>query len=205
MSITARLCDSVRRPGEDAPLLGFGFESRGTGPRRALLRNGHELEVYDLGEVFAGEHAPGAAAGQAPHSWAYYGFVDADVDAVIASTVEPEEDGKQTRQWLLDARTLDMYGHVTSPTGPRDSGVRTLGDGTWLTYDTNREMLDRRTRTAPSSPGVDGSRDRTRPSVPWPRHHRGGQVTKLVRRVCAEPSARPSCRRARPTPGGDGA
>ncbi|MEV6056376.1 hypothetical protein [Streptomyces sp. NPDC052107] len=60
MSITAHLRDSVRLPGGHALVNGFAFESRGTDSRRALLQNGHELEVYDLGEVFAGERAPRA-------------------------------------------------------------------------------------------------------------------------------------------------
>ncbi|MEU3615324.1 hypothetical protein ABZ725_23790 [Streptomyces sp. NPDC006872] len=60
MSITAQLRDSVRLPGGHALVNGFAFESRGEAPRRALLQNGHELEVYDLHEVFAGERAPAA-------------------------------------------------------------------------------------------------------------------------------------------------
>ncbi|MFD9396211.1 hypothetical protein ACFWBB_37370 [Streptomyces sp. NPDC060000] len=60
MSITAQLRDSVRLPGGRALVNGFAFESRGDVPRRALLQNGHELEVYDLYEVFAGERAPTA-------------------------------------------------------------------------------------------------------------------------------------------------
>ncbi|MFD8394663.1 hypothetical protein ACFV2N_37095 [Streptomyces sp. NPDC059680] len=60
MPITAQLRDSVRLPGGHALVDGFAFESRGTGSRRALLQNGHELEVYDLDEVFAGERAPSA-------------------------------------------------------------------------------------------------------------------------------------------------
>lgn len=58
MSITAQPRDSVRLPGGGALVNGPALESRGGGSHRALLRNGHELEVYDLHEVFAGEHAP---------------------------------------------------------------------------------------------------------------------------------------------------
>ncbi|WP_237407716.1 hypothetical protein [Streptomyces sp. M2CJ-2] len=58
MSITAQLRDSVRLPGGGALVHGFALESRGDGSRRALLRNGHELEVHDLHEAFAGECAP---------------------------------------------------------------------------------------------------------------------------------------------------
>ncbi|MEU6089766.1 hypothetical protein ABZ865_23740 [Streptomyces sp. NPDC047085] len=60
MSITAHLRDSVRLPDGDSLVNGFALEGRGDGPGRALLQNGHELEVYDLSEVFAGEHAPAA-------------------------------------------------------------------------------------------------------------------------------------------------
>jgi hypothetical protein len=66
MLISAQLRDSVRLPGGAALVNGFAFESTGDGPRRALLQNGHELEVYDLDEVFAGEHAPTAVF---PHPW----------------------------------------------------------------------------------------------------------------------------------------
>jgi hypothetical protein len=60
MSITAHLRGSVRLPGGHALVNGFAFECRGTDSRRALLRHGHELEVYDLDEVFAGKRAPSA-------------------------------------------------------------------------------------------------------------------------------------------------
>lgn len=60
MSITAQLRDSVRLPGGGALVNGFAFESRGGGACRALLGNGRELEVHDLGEVFAGERVPAA-------------------------------------------------------------------------------------------------------------------------------------------------
>ncbi|MFE4048491.1 hypothetical protein [Streptomyces sp. YIM B13518] len=58
MSIAAQLRDSVRLPGGRALVNGFALESRGDGSCRALLRNGHELEVHDLRELFAGERAP---------------------------------------------------------------------------------------------------------------------------------------------------
>ncbi|MEU8574988.1 hypothetical protein [Streptomyces asoensis] len=66
MSITAQLRDSVKLPGGRALVNGFAFESRGATECRALLRNGHELEVHDLHEVFAGERAPMAVF---PHPW----------------------------------------------------------------------------------------------------------------------------------------
>ncbi|WP_438271827.1 hypothetical protein [Streptomyces erythrochromogenes] len=66
MSITAQLSDSVELPGGAALVNGFAFESRADASRRALLQNGHELEVYDLYEVFSGERAPTAVF---PLSW----------------------------------------------------------------------------------------------------------------------------------------
>ncbi|MEU7555077.1 hypothetical protein AB0B01_22505 [Streptomyces sp. NPDC044571] len=58
MSITAQLRGSVHLPGPEELVNGFALESRSGGSRRALLRSGHELEVHDLDEAFAGERAP---------------------------------------------------------------------------------------------------------------------------------------------------
>ncbi|MCM1973085.1 hypothetical protein [Streptomyces sp. G1] len=58
MSINAHLRDSVRLPGGRALVNGFALDSRGGMTPRAILRNGHELEAYDLYEVFAGDSAP---------------------------------------------------------------------------------------------------------------------------------------------------
>ncbi|GAA0302865.1 hypothetical protein GCM10010302_46700 [Streptomyces polychromogenes] len=58
MSINARLRDSVPLPGGNTLVNGFAFESRTGGARRALLRKGHVLEVFDLDELFAGARAP---------------------------------------------------------------------------------------------------------------------------------------------------
>ncbi|MPY34148.1 hypothetical protein FNH09_23730 [Streptomyces adustus] len=60
MSITAQLHDSVKLQGGAALVNGFGLEIRTHTPSRALLQNGHELEVYDLYDVLAGERAPTA-------------------------------------------------------------------------------------------------------------------------------------------------
>ncbi|MET9959873.1 hypothetical protein ABZ128_12565 [Streptomyces sp. NPDC006326] len=68
MSITARLRGSVHLPGGEELVNGFALESRGDGSCRALLRSGHDLEVYDLDEVFAGERAP-AAVFPVPWTW----------------------------------------------------------------------------------------------------------------------------------------
>ena len=58
MSISVQLRDSVRLPGAGALVNGFAFESRRDGTRRALLRNGNELEAYDLDALLAGDRAP---------------------------------------------------------------------------------------------------------------------------------------------------
>ncbi|MFF1505896.1 hypothetical protein [Streptomyces sp. NPDC058326] len=47
------------------------------------------------------------------------------------------------RHWLLDAPGLEIRGIVTYPSGPADSLVRPLGDGSWLTYDERSETLSR--------------------------------------------------------------
>ncbi|MDT9696406.1 hypothetical protein [Streptomyces sp. P17] len=61
MAITAHLRASVRLPGGRALVNGFALDSREGRAPRALLPHGHELEVYDLYEVFDGELAPAAA------------------------------------------------------------------------------------------------------------------------------------------------
>ncbi|WP_418956944.1 hypothetical protein [Streptomyces tritici] len=58
MTIPAQLRDSVRLPGAGALVNGFACERRADGTRRALLKNGDALEVFDLEAVFAGERAP---------------------------------------------------------------------------------------------------------------------------------------------------
>ncbi|MCF2533279.1 hypothetical protein [Yinghuangia soli] len=75
--------------------------------------------------------------GELPY-WDYLcGFVDADT--VIGSTLDSDDPG----HWLLDAHTLAVRGRLAYPTGPVESYVRPLGDGTWLTYDTVSETLNR--------------------------------------------------------------
>ncbi|MFI2200223.1 hypothetical protein ACH47Z_05455 [Streptomyces sp. NPDC020192] len=115
---------------------------------------GADLRLHALDGTVLAERPAERADSDTPHQWSYYsGFVDADT--VIASTVEPTEDGKRICHWLLDARTLEIRGTVTYPTGPVGPDVRPLGDGTWLTYDTHAETLHRWTLTAPSAPAVD--------------------------------------------------
>lgn len=60
MSITAQLRASVKLPGGGALVNGFALDGHGSGAYRALLDNGSELRVHDLGEVFAGGRVPSA-------------------------------------------------------------------------------------------------------------------------------------------------
>ncbi|MFF4370175.1 hypothetical protein [Streptomyces sp. NPDC001594] len=60
MAINAELRGSVGLVGGGGLVDGFGFEGRCGGARRALLRNGEEVEVYDLDELLGGELAPAA-------------------------------------------------------------------------------------------------------------------------------------------------
>ncbi|MFF9114338.1 hypothetical protein ACF09Y_01725 [Streptomyces massasporeus] len=107
---------------------------------------GADLRLHALDGTVLAERGPGATDDEDDDEgetyWDYGGgFVDADT--VIASTVESDEDPEQARHWLLDAHTLRIRGVVTYPTGPVDSYVRPLGDGTWLTYDDKSETLHR--------------------------------------------------------------
>jgi len=115
---------------------------------------GADLRLHALDGTVIAEQEPepaddedGAGGGDETY-WDYgCGFVDAGT--VIASTVEADEEPEQARHWLLDAHTLRIRGVVTYPTGPVDSYVRPLGDGTWLTYDERSETLSRWARAAP--------------------------------------------------------
>ncbi|MFI5762236.1 hypothetical protein ACIA8F_15000 [Streptomyces sp. NPDC051563] len=103
---------------------------------------GADLQLHALDGTVLAEAAPEPADDEDPPYWDYScGFVDAGT--VIASTAEYDEDPDRVRHWLLDARTLETRGTVGYPTGPVDSYVRPLGDGTWLTYDDKSETLQR--------------------------------------------------------------
>lgn len=103
---------------------------------------GADLQLHTLDGAVISEAAPEPADGEEPPYWDYScGFVDADT--VIASTVESDEEPDRARHWLLHARTLETRGTVRYPTGPVDSYVRPLGDGTWLTYDDTSATLQR--------------------------------------------------------------
>ncbi|MFI2375078.1 hypothetical protein ACH5AO_08430 [Streptomyces sp. NPDC018964] len=121
---------------------------------------GADLRLHALDGTVIAEQEPEAADGEADDEdddedgiyWDHScGFVDADT--VIASTVDADEDLERARHWLLDAHTLRIRGVVTYPTGPVDSYVRPLGDGTWLTYDDKSATLHRWTRPAPGTGG----------------------------------------------------
>ncbi|MFF3722318.1 hypothetical protein ACFYYM_08095 [Streptomyces erythrochromogenes] len=105
---------------------------------------GSDLRLHALDGAVLAERAAGSCDDEDPVGWDYgCGFVDADT--VIASTVESDEDEDpdRARHWMLDARTLQVRGGISYPTGPVDSYVRPLGDGSWLTYDGRRGTLDR--------------------------------------------------------------
>ncbi|MGW5210125.1 hypothetical protein ACWEQO_02600 [Streptomyces sp. NPDC004051] len=109
---------------------------------------GADLRLHALDGTVLAEREPDPADDEDPPYWDYgCGFVDADT--VIASTADSDEDPERARHWLLDARTLRIRGMVTYPTGPVDSDVRPLGDGTWLTYDDGDGTLNRWTLASP--------------------------------------------------------
>ncbi|MGX1313949.1 hypothetical protein RKD24_004068 [Streptomyces calvus] len=106
---------------------------------------GADLRLHALDGTVIAEQEPEPADDEDPPCWDYScGFVDADT--VIATTVDSDEDPEHARHWLLDADTLRIRGTVTYPTGPVDSYVRPLGDGTWLTYDDTTDTLNRWTQ-----------------------------------------------------------
>ncbi|CAL9554282.1 hypothetical protein SUDANB15_04475 [Streptomyces sp. enrichment culture] len=106
MSITAQLRDSVRLPGGRALVNGFALESRRDDPYRALLRNGHELEVYDLRELFAGERAPEAVF---PLPWPRW---DQGVHSVSPDGTFAVFSGQRSvRATGTDGKTLWEYRH----------------------------------------------------------------------------------------------
>ncbi|WP_030861134.1 hypothetical protein [Streptomyces sp. NRRL S-37] len=106
MSITAQLRDSVRLPGGRALVNGFALESRGDGSCRALLRNGHELKVYDLRELFAGERAPAAVL---PLPWPRW---DHGVHSVSPDGTFAVFSGQRAvRAMGTDGKTLWEYRH----------------------------------------------------------------------------------------------
>ncbi|MYW63338.1 hypothetical protein GTY65_04485 [Streptomyces sp. SID8379] len=76
MSITAQLRASARLPGGVALINGAPFERTAALAPCALLRNGHELEVHALEDLFAGESAPSAVFPLPWPSW------DRGVDSV---------------------------------------------------------------------------------------------------------------------------
>jgi hypothetical protein len=118
---------------------------------------GADLQLHAPDGTVLAERAPDTADDEDSSWWDYgCGFVDADT--VIATTVDadadregdsdaeddPDADGEHPlRHWLLHARTLEMRGAVTYSQGPVRGYARPLGDGTWLTYDSASETLQR--------------------------------------------------------------
>ncbi|MGW4161667.1 hypothetical protein [Streptomyces sp. NPDC004788] len=103
----------------------------------------HALDGTLLAEAEAPEEAGEEAGEEDPSPWDWScGFLDADT--VLATTgVEYAEDPEKYGTWLLDARTLEIRGRVRYATGPVDSLVRPLGDGTWLTYESTTQTVYR--------------------------------------------------------------
>ncbi|MFC8276476.1 hypothetical protein ACFUJR_28880 [Streptomyces sp. NPDC057271] len=106
MSITARLLGSVRLPGGEALVNGFAFEGRAGAARRAQLPNGHELDVYDLDDLLAGERAPVAVF---PAPWKGWGR---GVDSVSPDGTFAVFSGQRAvRAVDADGATLWEYRH----------------------------------------------------------------------------------------------
>ncbi|MFG2328520.1 hypothetical protein ACGFMM_02740 [Streptomyces sp. NPDC048604] len=107
MTITAQLRASVRLPGASELLDGFAFEGRGDGSLRALLRNGHELEVHDLVALFTGETAPLAVF---PVPWPGWtgGVHSVSPDAAFAAF----SGQRSVRAVARDGSTLWEYRHA---------------------------------------------------------------------------------------------
>lgn len=105
--------------------------------------SGWNLQLHAADGTVLAEVSPEPAGDEDdPTRWDYgCGFVDAGT--VIASTIDSAEGPEEARHWLLDARTLEIRGAVAYPTGPVDSYVRPLGDGTWLTWDDSSGTLNR--------------------------------------------------------------
>ncbi|MEU8526876.1 hypothetical protein AB0C77_14965 [Streptomyces sp. NPDC048629] len=106
MSIPVQLRDSVRLLGAGGLLNGFAFESRAGGARRALLKNGTELEVFDLDELFTGERAPSVVFPMPWPGWDW-GVHSVSPDGTFAVFSGQRE----VRAVAADGRTLWQYRH----------------------------------------------------------------------------------------------
>ncbi|MYS85449.1 hypothetical protein [Embleya scabrispora] len=140
MSITAQLRDSVRLPGGDALVNGYALESRSGWARRTLIRNGHELEVYDLDELFTGETAPTAVF---PVPWPGW---DRGVDSVSPDAAFAVFSGQRAVRAVSSAgETLWEYRHSCwgpafghSHTGDEQEVCRGLEHGSCRVSDDGR-------------------------------------------------------------------
>ncbi|RKT06114.1 hypothetical protein BX286_4152 [Streptomyces sp. 3211.6] len=106
---------------------------------------GSDLRLHALdGDTLATAEPESGAEDEEPGFWDYgCGFVDAGTVIAAAGEDGDEEDAERAGHWLLDAHTLGIRGRVAYPDGPVAGYVRPLGDGTWLTYDTGTEILNR--------------------------------------------------------------
>jgi hypothetical protein len=109
---------------------------------------GADLRLHALDGTVLAEGVPEGTDGE-DSSWSDYGCGFVDADTVIATTIDADEDlERAVRHWLLDARTLEVRGTPTYPIGPDNHYVHPLGDGSWLTYDSASETLNRWSATA---------------------------------------------------------
>ncbi|MER5730263.1 hypothetical protein ABT084_18320 [Streptomyces sp. NPDC002138] len=106
MMIPVRLLDSVPLPGGEGLTSGFALESRSEGRRRALLRSGDVLEVYDLDALWAGERAPVAAF---PVPWPAWTSGEHSVSPDGSFAVFSGQ--RSVRAVGADGVTLWVYGH----------------------------------------------------------------------------------------------
>ncbi|GAA1980241.1 hypothetical protein [Kitasatospora viridis] len=107
MSITAQLRDSVELPGGDALVNGFAFEARRAGARRALLRRGDGLAVYQLADLFAQNAAPAVVFPLPWPGWAW-GVHSVSPDGRFAVFAGQ----RAVRAVDADGRTLWEYRHA---------------------------------------------------------------------------------------------
>ncbi|MEU7068557.1 hypothetical protein AB0B30_03055 [Streptomyces narbonensis] len=101
--------------------------------------NGNDLQLHAL---------DGTVLAENDEMWWDHSCGFLDGDTVLADSQDDDaRDPETPGTWLLDARTLERHGRVRYPAGVAPDGpVRSLGDGTWLTYDGKSETVSRWTR-----------------------------------------------------------
>jgi hypothetical protein len=60
------------------------------------------------------------------------GYLDA-ATALVATYHDAEDEDEPCRHWLLDPATRAIRGPIAYPRGSDPAGIRSLGDGTWVT------------------------------------------------------------------------